>query len=81
MNPAIKTRLLPLDVSKAEPKEYAQLFNNDQATSIVISNAGIMHNSRFLETDPARIEAMIKTNVHPQIYLTKYAMQHFEKTH
>ena len=81
MNPAIKTRLVPFDVSKAEPKEYAKLFNNDEVTSIVISNAGVLNNGRFLEIDPAKIEAMIKTNVHPQIYLTKYAMQHFEKTH
>lgn len=39
-----------------------------------------MKNARFMETDPATIEAMIKTNFHPQFYLTKYAMKHFSST-
>ena len=65
LNPAIKTRVVPFDVSTAEPSEYRKLFNDDEATSIVISNAGIMKNRRFLQLDPALIEAVVKTNVHP----------------
>ena len=76
----IKTRVVPFDVSKASPGEYEKLFNKNEQTSIVISNAGIMKNARFMDTDPATIEAMIKTNFHPQFYLTKYAMKHFSLT-
>ena len=36
-----------------------------------------MKNAAFLNLDPATIELMIKTNVHPYVYLTKYALQHF----
>jgi short-subunit dehydrogenase len=44
----------------------------------VVNNAGIMKNQRFLHTDPALIEAMIKTNVHPYVFMTKYALKHFQ---
>jgi len=37
-----------------------------------------MKNQKFLQLDPAMIEAMIKTNVHPYVFMTKYALQHFE---
>ena len=47
----------------------------------MVSNAGVMYNKMFLDTEPALLEAMIKTNVHPQLYLSKYALQHFETTH
>ena len=77
INPLIKTRVVPFDVSKAAPSEYASLFNSDEHTQIVVSNAGIMKNAPFFDTDPAKIEAMIKTNFHPHFYLTKYAMKHF----
>ena len=80
INPAIKTRVVPFDISKQAPDEYAKLFNSSKNTSIVISNAGIMKNRKFLETSPETIEAMIKTNFHPQIYLTKYAIKHFIET-
>ena len=36
-----------------------------------------MKNNLFLETDPALFEAMIKTNVHPFVYMSKYAVKHF----
>jgi len=68
---------VPLDVSRSTPQDFANLFNEQQRTSIVVNNAGIMKNQKFLETDPALIEAMIKTNVHPYVYMTKYALQHF----
>lgn len=42
-----------------------------------MNNAGVMKNRYFLETDPAHLEAMIKTNVAPYVLLTKYAMRHF----
>ena len=80
INPLIKTRVIPFDVSKASPSGYAQLFNKDEQTSIIISNAGIMKNAQFFDTKPATIEAMIKTNFHPHFFLTKYAMNHFSST-
>ena len=42
-----------------------------------MNNAGIMKNKMFLETDPALLEDMIKTNVHPYVLMTKYALLHF----
>ena len=57
--------MVPFDCTKAAPGEYAQLFKAEEPTSIVISNAGVMHNKMFLNTEPALLEAMIKTNVHP----------------
>ena len=69
--------MVQLDVMNADPKEYAKLFNVDQPTTIVVNNAGIMKNRYFLKTDPAHIEAMIKTNVHPYVYMAKYATNHF----
>lgn len=42
-----------------------------------MNNAGIMKNKHFLKTDPALLEAVIKTNVTPYVLLTKYAMRHF----
>ena len=38
-----------------------------------------MRNQYLFQTDPAHIEAMIKTNVHPYVYMTKYALQHFSQ--
>lgn len=77
LNPAIKTEIVRLDVSNAEPGDFGKLFNENQPTSIVVSNAGIMKNKFFLKTDPALIESMIKTNVHPYVYMAKYAALHF----
>ena len=39
-----------------------------------------MRNQKFLNQEPADIEAMIKTNVHPYVYMSKYAMKHFAAT-
>ena len=74
LNPKIQAEYIPLDVSKASPQDYAALFNERERTSIVVNNAGIMKNQNLLQTDPALLEAMIKTNVHPYVYLTKYAL-------
>lgn len=79
LNPKIQAEYVPLDVSKASPQDYAALFNERERTSIVVNNAGIMKNQNLLQTDPALLEAMIKTNVHPYVYLTKYALQHFSQ--
>ena len=38
-----------------------------------------MKNKLLLKTDPALLEAMIKTNVHPYVYMSKYALQHFSE--
>ena len=37
-----------------------------------------MKNQKFLLSDPALIEASIKTNIHPYVYMTKYALRHFQ---
>ena len=42
-----------------------------------MNNAGIMKNKLFLSVDPALLEAMIKTNVHPYVFMAKYATRHF----
>ena len=63
-----------LDVSTATPTDYANLFSEKEHTTIVINNAGIMKNKHFLKTDPALIEATIKTNAHPYVYMSKYAI-------
>ena len=36
-----------------------------------------MKNKLFLSIDPALLESMIKTNVHPYVYMAKYATRHF----
>lgn len=36
-----------------------------------------MKNKLLLDQDPAKLEAMIKTNVHPYVYMSKYAILHF----
>ena len=79
LNSNIKTEVVELDVSKAAPSAYQALFNERQRTSIVVNNAGIMKNRLLLEQKPELLEAMIKTNVHPYIYMTKYAMKHFKE--
>ena len=38
-----------------------------------------MRNQFLLQQDPAHLEAMIKTNVHPYVYITKYALLHFKQ--
>jgi len=84
LNNAIRVEVVPLDVSRAAPSDFAALFNEKDRTSVVINNAGIMKNQRLLQTDPALLEQMIKTNVHPYVYMTKHAIQHFllhEKAH
>ena len=47
---------------------------------MVINNAGTMNNYKLLETDPCLIESSLKTNIHPQFYMAKYAVKHFIKT-
>jgi len=79
LNPAIKTETVSLDVSKATPSDFAALFNEKERTSIVVNNAGVMRNQLLLQSDPAALEAMIKTNVHPYVYMTKYALKHFDE--
>ena len=76
-NPDIKTEVVPLDVTKAHPSEYGKLFNEKERVAIVVNNAGIMKNQKLLQMDPNDLERMIKTNVHPYIYMTKYALPHF----
>ena len=68
---------MQLDVSKSTPQDFANLFKEGEQTSIVVNNAGIMKNQKLLQSDPALLERMIKTNVHPYVYMSKYAMQHF----
>ena len=46
----------------------------------MVNNAGIMKNQALLKTDPAILERMIKTNVHPYVYMTKPALKHFRET-
>ena len=77
MNPKCQTQIIRLDVSSASPEEYAQLFKPNEPTRIVVNNAGIMKNKLFLETDPALLELQIKTNVHPYLFMSKYATKHF----
>ena len=77
INPKCQTKVIRLDVSSASPADYANLFSKEELTSIVVNNAGIMKNKMFLETDPALLEMQIETNVHPYIYMTKYAVRHF----
>ena len=36
-----------------------------------------MKNKLFFQIDPALLELQIKTNVHPYVYMTKYALLHF----
>ena len=71
---------MPLDVSSSVPSDFGSLFNDQERTSIVVNNAGLLRGQKFLQTDPAQIEAMIKTNVHPYVYMTKYALLHFKAT-
>ena len=66
--------MVQLDVQKSEPSAYANLFTKDQRTTIVVNNAGIMKNKLLLKIDPALLESMIKTNVHPYVYMSKYAL-------
>lgn len=77
LNPSIKTEVVRLDVSSAAPSDYGALFKDNERTSIVVNNAGIMQNRYFLTQDPAKMEMMIKTNVHPFVYMSKYALLHF----
>ena len=44
LNPAIQTKVVRMDVSSASPGDYAALFNENERTSIVVNNAGIMKN-------------------------------------
>ena len=74
LNPAIKTEVVQLDVMNAAPITYSGLFCESKRTSIVINNAGIMKNRIFFDQDPQLLEDMIKTNVHPYVYMTKYAI-------
>lgn len=80
-NPTIKAECVKLDVSTAQPCDYANLFTSPDGgqlrTSIVVNNAGIMKNRLFMRQDPAVMEAMIKTNLHPYVYMAKYAIQNF----
>ena len=78
LNPDIQIQVVQFDVMNAQPKNYESLFTESQPTTIVVNNAGIMRNRFFLKTDPAHLEAMIKTNVHPYIYMAKYATLHFQ---
>ena len=55
------------------------MFNDEQRVSLVVNNAGIMKNQKLFDTPPDLIEAMLKTNISPYVYMTKYALQHFEK--
>ena len=79
INPSIQTDFVRLDVSSASAADYGKLFKEDARTTIVINNAGIMRNNKLLDTSPAKLELMIKTNVHPYVYMTKYALLHFMK--
>ena len=36
-----------------------------------------MRNQLLFQQDPAQIEEKIKTDVHPYVYMTRYALQHF----
>jgi short-subunit dehydrogenase len=45
----------------------------------VINNAGIIDREKFFDVPLAKIEALIKTNVHPYVLLAKYATMHFRQ--
>ena len=67
-----------MDLSKASPQDYVKLFENHSETqmksartAIVCSNAGYIERKKFLEQSPEALEMMIKTNVHPNIFLAK----------
>lgn len=79
-NPNIKTRVVRLDVSSAGGDEYANLFNEQERTTIVVNNAGTLTNKPFFKLEPAIIEGMIKTNVVPYVLMSKYALLHFMRT-
>ena len=53
LNPSIKTEVVQMDVSSAQPSDYAKLFNETERTSIVVNNAGIMKNRLFFKMSPA----------------------------
>ena len=74
LNSAIETQVIKLDVSNAPPSSYASLLNEKERTTIVVNNAGVMWNKPFLQQAPSDLEGMIKTNVHPYTYMTKYAL-------
>ena len=38
-----------------------------------------MKNQKLLQSDPADVAAVIRTNVHPYVYMTKYALKHFKE--
>ena len=78
LNPNIKADTVKMDLAKANPSDFAQLFDQRGRTSIVINCAGVMHNQKLLQSDPIGLEAMIRVNVHPYVYMTKYALKHFD---
>lgn len=45
----------------------------------MINNAGIIDREKFFDVPLAKIEALIKTNVHPYVLLAKYATMHFKQ--
>ena len=64
-------------MSESSPEDYASMFKGDQRVSLVVNNAGIMKNQKLFDLPPDLMETMIKTNVHPYVYMTKYALNHF----
>ena len=66
--------MIPFDVSQAQPDEYGKLFDLEDRVAIVVNNAGVSNYQKLLECPPEMLERMIKTNVHPYIYMTKYAV-------
>lgn len=71
-------RVVGLDLQKATGADYSKLLDLS-SHSIVINNAGVAKTSPFFEMPLEDIEASIKTNVHPYVLLSKYAILHFIK--
>lgn len=77
INPKIHVTIQTTDFSKAKPKDYKELFESEKIKGknirILVNNVGQIDRMRFFDLTPEHVEGIVKVNLMPQIFLTKYA--------
>jgi short-subunit dehydrogenase len=79
-------KIRPIDFSKAEPEDYANVFEGfekhqengggsggPQQLRMIVNNAGVNDQKKVFELTPEEIEALLRVNIFSQVFMTKYA--------
>jgi short-subunit dehydrogenase len=72
---AVSVEVLPADLARAgDLRAVETRVGRDAALEVLVNNAGFAPNTRFQQTDPALLEAMVQVHVVAVLHLTRAAL-------